>query len=51
MLRTARFALLVHHDDAERELAHETSAGNELATTRTRGRTVAGMKRNLTTVV
>ena len=41
MLETARFGLLVHHDDAEREFAYDDGAENALAaaeTTRLDGR-------------
>ncbi len=44
MLATARFALLVHHDDAEREFAYDTGAERALAEAKGRGWTVVSMK-------
>ena len=40
MLRTARFGLLIRHDDAAREFAHDSGAEKALAKAQERGRTV-----------
>ena len=40
MLETARFALLVHHDDDEREFAYDAGAERALAAATARGWTV-----------
>lgn len=50
MLGTARFALLVHHDDAEREFAYDAGAEQALAAARAQGWTVASMKDDFETV-
>ena len=50
MLETARFALLVHHDDAEREFAYDTGAEKALAAARARGWTVISVKEDFGTV-
>jgi phosphoserine phosphatase len=50
MLETARFGLLVHHDDGEREFAYDTGAEHALAEAATRGWTVVSMKRDWATV-
>ena len=50
MLSLARFSLLVHHDDAEREFAYETGAERALAEGEARGWTVASMKQDFATV-
>jgi len=50
MLSTARFALLVHHDDAEREFAYDAGAERALDEAATRGWTVASMKNDFSTV-
>ena len=50
MLETARFGLLVHHDDADREFAYDTGAEHALSEAKTRGWTVVSMKRDWTTV-
>ena len=50
MLETAGFALLVHHDDGEREFAYDALAENALAEAKVRGWTVASMKRDFATV-
>jgi phosphoserine phosphatase len=50
MLETARFGLLVHHDDAEREFAYDTGAEHALAEAATRGWTIVSMKRDWATV-
>ena len=44
MLETARFALLVHHDDAEREFAYDAGAELALAEAGERGWTVVSVK-------
>jgi phosphoglycolate phosphatase-like HAD superfamily hydrolase len=43
MLRTARFGLLIRHDDAGREFAYDTGADKALAEARERGWTVVSM--------
>jgi phosphoglycolate phosphatase-like HAD superfamily hydrolase len=50
MLGSARFALLVHHDDAEREFAYDTGAEQALAAAAADGWTVASMKDDFRTV-
>jgi phosphoserine phosphatase len=50
MLETARFGLLVHHDDGDREFAYDSGAGHALAEAGTRGWTVVSMKDDWTTV-
>jgi len=50
MLETARFALLVHHDDAEREFAYDEGAEKALAAAEARGWTVVSMKDDFRTV-
>jgi phosphoserine phosphatase len=50
MLETARFALLVHHDDAEREFAYEGGAEKALAAAKEHGWTVISMKEDFMTV-
>jgi phosphoserine phosphatase len=50
MLARARFALLVHHDDAEREFAYDDGAERALAEAVSRGWTVASMKDDFATV-
>ncbi len=50
MLQSARFGLLVHHDDAEREFAYDTLAERALAEAATRGWTVASIKDDFATV-
>ncbi len=44
MLETARFGLLVHHDDADREFAYDEGAEKALAAAEARGWTVVSMK-------
>ena len=44
MLASARFGLLVHHDDAEREFAYDAGAERALAEAATDGWTVASMR-------
>jgi phosphoglycolate phosphatase-like HAD superfamily hydrolase len=43
MLETARFGLLIRHDDAEREFAYDTGAEKALAEAKDRGWTVVSM--------
>jgi len=50
MLETARFGLLVHHDDAEREFAYDEGAEKALAEAAKRGWTVVSMKDDFETV-
>ncbi len=50
MLETARFALLLHHDDAEREFAYDTGAEGALAEAEKRGWTVISMRDDFATV-
>lgn len=50
MLETARFALLVRHDDAEREFAYDAGARQSLAEARERSWTVISMKDDFTAV-
>jgi phosphoserine phosphatase len=44
MLETARFALLVHHDDAEREFAYDAGAEKALTAAEANGWTVVSVK-------
>jgi phosphoserine phosphatase len=44
MLETARFGLLLHHDDAEREFAYDEGAETALAEAKDRGWTIVSMK-------
>ena len=50
MLESARFALLLHHDDAEREFAYDEGAERALAEAAARGWTVVSMKNDFKTV-
>ncbi|MEI6451435.1 MAG: HAD family hydrolase [Actinomycetes bacterium] len=50
MLESARFALLVHHDDAEREFAYDEGAEKALAAAKARGWTVASVKEDFRSV-
>ena len=50
MLESARFALLLHHDDSEREFAYTDGAEEALAAARARGWTVVTMKDDFATV-
>ena len=50
MLESARFALLLDHDDAVREFAYEDGAEKALAAARARGWTVVSMKDDFATV-
>jgi phosphoglycolate phosphatase-like HAD superfamily hydrolase len=44
MLETAKFAMLVHHDDAAREFAYDSGTEHALVEAKTRGWTVVSMK-------
>ena len=50
MLETARFALLVHHDDAEREFAYDEGAEKALAAAKAQGWTVVSVREDFNTV-
>jgi phosphoserine phosphatase len=50
MLRTARFGLLIRHDDASREFAYDTGAEKALAEAKERGWTVVSMHDDFTVV-
>jgi phosphoserine phosphatase len=50
MLESARFGLLIRHDDAEREFAYDTGAEHALAEAAKRGWTVVSMKDDFATV-
>jgi len=50
MLETAQFALLVHHDDAEREFVYDGGAEKALAAADEHGWTVVSMKEDFMTV-
>lgn len=50
MLESARFALLLRHDDAEREFAYDAGAEQALAAAAARDWTVVSMKGDFTTV-
>lgn len=50
MLETARFGLLVRHDDAVREYAYDDGSEQALAAAAERGWTVVSMKRDFATV-
>jgi len=50
MLEVARLALLIHHDDAEREFAYELGAENALAEAAQRGWTIVSMKNDFAAV-
>jgi len=50
MLETARFGLLVHHDDADREFAYDEGAEKALAAAKDRRWTVVSMKEDFKTV-
>ncbi|WP_211232979.1 HAD family hydrolase [Solirubrobacter soli] len=50
MLACAKFALLVNHDDAEREFAYTKAAEKSLATAEQQGWTVVSMKNDWVTV-
>jgi hypothetical protein len=50
MLTVATFALLVNHDDADREYAYTKAAENSLAKAGELGWTVVSMKDDWTTV-
>ena len=50
MLESARFGLLIRHDDAEREFAYDAGAEHALAEAAERGWTVVSMKNDFQTV-
>ncbi|MFE9482872.1 HAD family hydrolase [Streptomyces spororaveus] len=50
MLQSARFALLVNHDDEEREFAYTTGAGTSLAKAKELGWTVVSVKNDWATM-
>jgi phosphoglycolate phosphatase-like HAD superfamily hydrolase len=50
MLRTARFGLLIRHDDAGREFAYDTGAEKALAKAKERGWTVVSMQNDFKVV-
>jgi phosphoserine phosphatase len=50
MLESARFSLLIHHDDAEREFAYDAGAEKAHAEAAKRGWTVARMKDDFKTI-
>ena len=50
MLETARFGLLIHHDDPEREFAYDAGAERALAAAAERGWTVVSMKNDFATI-
>ena len=50
MLESARFALLLHHDDAEREFAYDEGAEQAIAASVDRDWTVVSMKEDFATV-
>lgn len=50
MLETARFALLINHDDEQREFAYTAGAEHALALAELRGWTVVSMKHDFETV-
>ena len=47
MLRTARFGLLIGHDDAGREFAYDAGSETALATAKELGWTVVSMQNDL----
>jgi hypothetical protein len=50
MLRTARFGLLIHHDEAGREFAYDSGAEKALAKAKERGWTVVSMQNDFKVV-
>jgi hypothetical protein len=50
MLEAARFAVLVNHDDSEREFAYTAAAERSLAKVAEHGWTVVSMKNDWTTI-
>lgn len=50
MLESARFALLVHHDDAEREFAYDAGAEEALTAAKARGWTAVSVREDFKTV-
>ena len=50
MLEAAKFAMLVNHDDSEREFAYTAAAEKSLAKAKELGWTVVSMKNDWTTI-
>ena len=50
MLTTARFSILIHHDDASREFAYNTGAEKALSSASEHGWTVVSMRDDFATV-
>jgi hypothetical protein len=50
MLETARFGLLIHHDDPDRDFAYDAGAEHALAEAAERGWTVVSIKHDCATV-
>jgi len=50
MLTTARFSILIHHDDASREFSYDTGAEKALTSAREYGWTVVSMRNDFATV-
>jgi len=50
MLTTARFSILIHHDDAKREFAYDKGAEKALTSAREHGWTVASIRNDFATV-
>jgi hypothetical protein len=50
MLKTARFSILIHHDDADREFAYDTGSEKALAEAKERGWTVVSMQNDFKVV-
>ena len=50
MLETARFGLLIRHDDADREFAYDAGAEKALAEAKERGWTVVSMQNDFKVV-
>ena len=50
MLTTARFSILIHHDDASREFSYDTGAEKALSSARKHGWTVVSMRNDFATV-
>jgi len=50
MLKTTRFAILIHHDDADREFAYDTGSEKALAEAKERGWTVVSIQNDFKVV-
>ncbi len=50
MLKTTRFAILIHHDDADREFAYDTGSEKALAEAKERGWTIVSMQNDFKVV-